>query len=233
MSGVNGPDEVSFQLAAELRDTVRVGWIRAEPVSVRPAAAPLLEETEHLRRSLRERLAGRPPGSIEELQAARRLYKDFGIDPTKTRPSSEALLRRVLRDLPVPRIVNAVDVGNLLSLQFLLPIGLYDAEKIDPPVLLRRGDAGESYPGIRKESVHLAGRPVLEDRRGPFGNPTSDSLRTAVDASTRSLWMVIFAPRGYRRDILLKHVAATRATMERHLAPADALTRTSGAVPDL
>jgi len=213
----DGPTAGGLELSEDLRDVVRYGWVQAAPVAVGPASDELLAEIERLRASLYERWSGHAPASITGLQPARRLYKEFGIDPTRTRPSSEALLRRVLRDLPLPRILNAVDVGNLLSLQFLLPIGLYDSGKIDGPVQLRRGLPGESFAGIRKDVVHLDGRPVLVDRLGPFGNPTSDSARTCVDPTTRSLWMVIFAPRGYAVEAMTEHVEVSRRTIERFL----------------
>jgi len=222
--------DVPLTLAADVVDRVRVGWVRAEPVRVAPACVDLEAACERAAVEFRDRYAGRPPAGIEPLQAARILYKAFGIDPTKTRPSSEALLRRALRELPLPRILNAVDVGNLLSLSFLLPIGLYDVDRIEGEVTLRAGRADEAYAGIRKKEVHLEGRPVLADLRGPFGNPTSDSSRTSVDTATRSLWMVIFAPAGYPRERLEAHVALSRATISRHLAPADRPAHTAGAV---
>jgi DNA/RNA-binding domain of Phe-tRNA-synthetase-like protein len=219
------------RLHEELVGLVRLGVVLAEPIVVGPASAKLTGEMNRLAEELRERWAGRAPAEIEPLRPARELYRAFGIDPTKTRPSSEALLRRVLRGESLPRILNAVDVCNLLSARFLLPMGLYDAAKIDGEVLLRRGATGESYAGIRKDDVHLDGRPVLVDRRGPFGNPTSDSLRTSVDSSTRVLTLVIFAPPASVADaVLLEHVARAQETMERHLAPSDRPTRTHGTI---
>ncbi len=161
--------------------------------------------------------AGRPPGEIEGLAPARRLYRAFGIDPTSTRPSSEALLRRILQGKPFPSINAAVDICNLCSTTFLLPIGLYDAAKIEGKVTLRQGEPGESYPGIRKDSVNVAGRPVLVDDVGPFGNPTSDSLRTCVTEATGSLFMVIFAPANYAPAALDAHVAFAHDAIGRHL----------------
>jgi DNA/RNA-binding domain of Phe-tRNA-synthetase-like protein len=161
--------------------------------------------------------AGRQPSEIEGLAPARRLYRAFGIDPTSTRPSSEALLRRILQGKPFPAINSAVDVCNLCSATFLLPIGLYDTAKIRGNVTLRRGGPGESYPGIRKDAVNVAGRPVLVDREGPFGNPTSDSHRTSVDPATTSLWMVIFAPSDYSQAAMDTHVSFARGAIERHL----------------
>jgi DNA/RNA-binding domain of Phe-tRNA-synthetase-like protein len=214
------PREIVLHLDSDVRSLLRVGSIRAEPVRVEPASDTLLGETKRLCAELARRHSGQSPADIEGLTPARALYKAFGIDPTRTRPSSEALLRRILRNKPFPRILNAVDVCNYCSASFLLPMGLYDAGRIIGDVTLRRGTKGESYAGIRKDDVHLEGRPVLCDARRPFGNPTSDSAHTAVTPQTVSLWMTVFAPRSYPREILDEHVRSAGDLVQRHLAGA-------------
>jgi DNA/RNA-binding domain of Phe-tRNA-synthetase-like protein len=126
--------------------------------------------------------------------SVRSMYKRVGLDPTKHRPSSEALLRRVKRGEPLPRVNSLVDVINWCSVESQLPFGLYDASRIVGPVVLRLGRTGESYPGIRKDEVHVEGRLVLVDDVGPFGNPSSDSARTQVTESTTRALVVVFAP---------------------------------------
>ena len=200
-----------------IRPLLRVGVVEAAPVRVGPTGDALQAEIAALCARMAAAHAGRPPGEIEGLAPARRLYRAFGIDPTSTRPSSEALLRRILQGKPFPSINSAVEVCNLCSTSFLLPIGLYDAAKIGGSVTLRQGEPGESYPGIRKDSVNVAGRPVLVDDLGPFGNPTSDSLRTWVTEETTSLFMAIFAPADYAPSLLDAHVAFARDAMGRHL----------------
>lgn len=129
-----------------------------------------------------------------EVAAVRTMYKRVGLDPTRTRPSSEALLRRVRKGESLPRINTMVDVCNWCSLEFQLPYGLYDAHHIVGDVVLRLGRPAESYPGIRKDEVHVADRIVLADDVGPFGNPTSDSARTMVTTATTAALLVVFAP---------------------------------------
>jgi DNA/RNA-binding domain of Phe-tRNA-synthetase-like protein len=203
-----------------IRTLLKVGVVEAQPVRVGPSSPALLGEIDALCRRLASTHAGQQPSAIEGLAPARRLYRAFGIDPTSTRPSSEALLRRVLQGKPFPSVNSAVEICNLCSISFLLPIGLYDSANIEGDVTLRQGGPGESYPGIRKDSVNVAGRPVLADRSGPFGNPTSDSLRTCVTAETASLLMVIFAPADYVQAALDAHVAEAEATIARHLGNA-------------
>jgi len=210
------------RLAEEVKSLLCVGLVRAAPVAVGPVGPDLLGEMERTAASLAAEHAGRQPSEIPGLGPARDLYRAFRIDPTRTRPSSEALLRRVLQGKPLPRILNAVDLCNLLSLQFLLPLGLYDSGKITGEVTLRRGTAGESYPGIRKDDIHLEGRPVLADSEGPFGNPTSDSFRTSVTPDTRSLWLLIFAPAGFQQTTLEGYASRAGEAITRHLSPAGA-----------
>lgn len=143
-----------------------------------------------------ERLFGdSPPGEVPGVDEARRLYRGFGVDPTRSRPSCEALLRRALKGQEPYRVNDVVDAGNLVSLRQLLPLGLYDLDRVEGErVVVREGAAGEGYDGIRKGRVNLGGRPCLVDATGPFGSPTSDSGRTAISGATTRLLAVVFAP---------------------------------------
>jgi DNA/RNA-binding domain of Phe-tRNA-synthetase-like protein len=179
---------MTFTLAPELERIVRPGilWLENATVVDREPRldAPLAEAESAVRTN--------PPAEVE---AVRTMYKRVGIDPTKRRPSSEALLRRVRKGDPLPRINSMVDVCNWCSLEFQLPYGLYDAAHIQGDVMLRLGVEGESYPGIRKDDVNVGGRITLADTLGPFGNPTSDSARTMVTPATTRALVVVFAPR--------------------------------------
>lgn len=193
---------------AEVRAHVRPGWLVLDHVSVveRSAAleAPLAAAA----------AAMRATAEAADLTAAvRAMYRRFGVDPTKTRPSSEALLRRVRKGDALPRINNVVDVCNWCSLEFQVPYGLYDLARVCGGITLRTGRAGESYAGIRKDEVHLEGRLVLADDEGPFGNPTSDSARTMVTPAATSILTVIFAPAGVARDAIGRMIDQTSARM--------------------
>jgi DNA/RNA-binding domain of Phe-tRNA-synthetase-like protein len=176
-----------FTLARDLAHVVRPGvlWLDGATVAEHDPGmdAPLAAAEAAVR--------VHPPA---EITAVRTMYKRVGLDPTKRRPSSEALLRRVRKGEPLPRINSMVDVCNWCSLEFQLPYGLYDAERIVGDVELRIGRPGESYAGIRKDDVHVDGRIALADSVGAFGNPTSDSARTMVTTATRRALLVVFAP---------------------------------------
>lgn len=178
---------MTLTLSPELAGVVRPGliwWSGATVVQREPRLDPLLAEAE-------SKVRVSPPA---ESAAVRTMYKKVGIDPTKTRPSNEALLRRVRKGDTIPRINSAVDIINWCSLEFQLPYGLYDASKISGNVTMRRGLEGEKYAGIRKDDVNVGGRITVVDDAGPFGNPTSDSARTMVTPATTELLVVIYAP---------------------------------------
>ena len=186
------------RLDLEVHDRVLVGvaWFSGLCAAVEN---PFWDEMETLAATLRRAHAGRQPGDIEGLEPARRLYHRFGIDPTRTRPSSEALLRRVLKGESLYRINRLVDATNWASLALLLPIGLYDLDRVQGDVQIRVGRAGESFPGIRKSDVNVEGRLTVADRDGAFGSPTSDSARTSIRSETARAAAVIFAPVDFPR----------------------------------
>jgi DNA/RNA-binding domain of Phe-tRNA-synthetase-like protein len=185
-------------------------------LTVRDASPALAEELEKACGDLRSRHRGRTSGDVPEVAAARQLYKALGIDPTRRRPSNESLLRRALKADALCQINTLVDSVNLCSLVEQLPYGLYDLARVAPPVVLRLGCEGEGYEGIRKGFVSVAARPVLVDSVGPFGNPTSDSLRTSITLATQSALLVVYAPRTLSRSALMGIVERTIARVLPH-----------------
>ena len=200
---------MTFTLDPALATIVRPGvlWFDGATVVEREHRmdAPLAEAESNVRMN--------PP---VETTAVRTMYKRVGIDPTKTRPSSEALLRRVRKGDTLPRINSMVDVCNWCSFEFQLPYGLYDAAQIQGDVTLRIGREGESYPGIRKDDVHVGGRIALVDATGPFGNPTSDSARTMVTTATSRALLVVFAPRDVDIPRLTRVMDVTSERMQQY-----------------
>jgi DNA/RNA-binding domain of Phe-tRNA-synthetase-like protein len=184
-------EALDFEPASELVEIVRPALLAVDRVRVVDREPrmdePIAETMERLRRAAND---------LEPLIAAsRRMYRALGIDPTKTRPSSEALLRRVRKGEPLPRINSLVDICNWSSIETQMPFGLYDRGRIEGDVVrLRLGRDGEGYDGIRKDRVNVAGRLALVDAIGPFGNPTSDSSRTMVTLATTRVLFVIYAP---------------------------------------
>jgi DNA/RNA-binding domain of Phe-tRNA-synthetase-like protein len=208
-------EPLGIAVAAELAGRVRLGVLVLEGLTVREADPDLVAEIDRYSSEVRARHGSLKSSEVPGTADARSLYKALGIDPTKTRPSNEALLRRVLKGESLYRVSTLVDALNLCSLRSQLPFGLYDLDRIVPPVELRRGRPGESYEGIRKGPVNVEGRPTLADALGAFGNPTSDSLRASItQAATRAL-VTAYAPAGFAASRLLAILAETGSTLTR------------------
>ncbi len=134
-------------------------------------------------------------GDVGPIERARELYRRFGTDPTRMRPSSEALLRRLKKGDGLPRINSLVDVANAMSVQLQVPVGLYDLGKVKgDELVIRLGREGETYEGIGKEKVNVGGRLCVADADGACGNPSADSARTMITTSTESAAWIYFLP---------------------------------------
>jgi DNA/RNA-binding domain of Phe-tRNA-synthetase-like protein len=204
------PQSLSLTVDPALLGTVALGLLEAEGARLEPLPPAFGEERDRLIQKLIGAWAGRPTADIPGVAEARALFHQLDIDPTKTRPSSEALLRRVMQGKGLPQVNPAVDLCNLCSLEHQIPLGLYDRDQLKGGLRVRVGREGEGYPGIRKQRVNLAGRLLLSDDEGPFGAPTSDSTRSAVSVSTRNLLVVLFCPverAGQGLSSALEHIA--------------------------
>jgi DNA/RNA-binding domain of Phe-tRNA-synthetase-like protein len=207
---------LELKIAKDVLGRVRVGFLVLDGVSVRESDSALDAEVDGTCASFRERYGEGRSSEVPGAADARTLYKALGLDPTKTRPSNEALLRRALKGETLYRINTLVDALNLVSLREQLPFGLYDLDRVRPPIVLRKGGVGEGYEGIRKGTVNVEGRPVLVDGDGPFGNPSSDSLRTSITLATRRALVVVYAPSTCPNERLSAVLDRTAETLLQH-----------------
>jgi DNA/RNA-binding domain of Phe-tRNA-synthetase-like protein len=127
------------------------------------------------------------------IAAVRQLFRAAGCDPTRYRPSSEALLRRLLKGEELPVIHPLVDLCNCLSIGLAVPCGLAAEGSFEPPVRLRAGADGEQFDSLRGP-FPLAGKPLLADARGPLGTPITDGQRGKVLPGTRRAWLIVYLP---------------------------------------
>ena len=123
----------------------------------------------------------------------RRLFKSVGIDPSRYRPSGEALVRRIIKGQGLYHINCIVDINNICSIESLFPLGAYDRANIDGDVTIRLGSDDEVYRGIGKD-INIAGKLVSADSRGAFGSPIADSDRTKITEQTRDVLVILYAP---------------------------------------
>ena len=173
---------------------VKLGVVEADDgrvVRLNPDLAKLMDDVCSRRR---QEFTVESLAEAEPVRAVRAMFREWGMDPSKYRPSSEALLRRVVQGKGLYRVSNVVDIGNLGSIETGWPYGCYDRSKINVPICFRHGAADERYEGIGKQTWHLEGRPVLADPEGPFGSPISDSTRSMITERAAQIMIVIYAP---------------------------------------
>lgn len=148
-------------------------------------------------------VVGRVRGNLEletlsthpTLAALRKLFRAAGCDPTRYRPSSEALLRRLLKGEELPSISPLVDLNNCLSVSLAVPCCVMAEEKLSPPFVFRVGRPGESYESLRGP-FNLEGKPLLVDAQGPCDVPISGNQRVKVSPETKRAWLVAYLPAG-------------------------------------
>jgi DNA/RNA-binding domain of Phe-tRNA-synthetase-like protein len=228
--------DMRWLIENRIPDRVQVAWFLLRDAAVRESRPELEAEIAARSEALRAAYAD-PASAAGALAPSRRLYHRLGLDPSKVRPSSEALVRRILQGKGLFQVNTAVDAANLGSITHFRSVGLYDADRIVPfadrpaegargdsetapetlRVVMRLGAEAEEYPGIRKEMIHVANRPTLADREGPFGNPSADSDRTKVTLETQTLLYVLFEPPDEPAPQVAERLELSFRLLQRHL----------------
>ncbi len=157
-----------------------------------PYCEGLWEEIRALGEQYKATLTTESLKEMSGIAATRRVYKACGKDPSRYRPASEQLIRRMLQGKELYQIDTLVDLINLASIRFGYSIGGFDASKfVGDTLTLGIGRAGEPYEGIGRGMLNIEGLPVYRDAEGGVGTPTSDNERTKITIDTRHLVVLI------------------------------------------
>ncbi|MBO4720128.1 MAG: hypothetical protein J5658_09670 [Prevotella sp.] len=157
-----------------------------------PYCAELWDEIHALEERFRNELTTESLKQLPGIAATRNVYKACGKDPSRYRPASEQLIRRMLQGKELYQIDTLVDLVNLASIAFGYSIGGFDADKfVGDTLTLGVGREGEPYEGIGRGIINIAGLPVYRDAEGGVGTPTSDHERTKMTLSTTHLVVLI------------------------------------------
>ncbi len=130
--------------------------------------------------------------------AMRKLFRGAGCDPTRYRPASEALLRRLVKGAELPAIHPLVDINNCLSAELAVPCCVMKEGSLGSSLVFRPGVAGESYESLRGP-FNAEAKPLLVDEIGPVDTPITGSERVKVQADTEKAWLVAYLP----KDVVL------------------------------
>ena len=187
---------------------LKLGLVEAEEANVKKEEPRFDVLFQELSDGLKQTFSNKSLASNIVISHVRRMYRRVGWEPTKYRPSSEALARRILQGKGWYRINNFVDLGNIASAKFHLPMGLYDMDKLKGEIWVDIGHPGEVYEGISGRQIHAEGKVILRDETGIFGNPTADSKRTSIDEKTTRLLAVFFTPPEVSASYLKETISA-------------------------
>ncbi len=193
---------------SQILPNCRLGYALIDEVAVKGSPPQLSQEFYQLQQEVAAAYKIELLPNIPRIAAVRAMYKKMAFDPTRYRPASEALVRRVLNSKGLYYINSAVDVNNYCSLKFLVPFGLYDADKIHGDIQYVLAEAG-SYVNIGGKIGYTNHKPFLRDEQGVFGNPTADAGRTAVTLQTKKLLSVIYADEEVSNEALQKMIDCT------------------------
>ena len=165
--------------------------VEAEVVNT-PYCEQLWQEINAMGDRFREALTTESLKEMSSIAATRSVYRACGKDPSRDRPASEALIRRMLQGKTLYQIDTLVDLVNLASIAYGYSIGGFDADKfVGDTLTLGIGREGEPYEGIGRGMINIHGLPVYRDAAGGVGTPTSDNERTKIDIHTRRLLVLI------------------------------------------
>ncbi len=157
-----------------------------------PYCKELWDEINALGEKYRQTLSTETLKQMSGIEATRKVYRACGKDPSRYRPASEALIRRMLQGKELYQIDTIVDLVNLASIAYGYSIGVFDADKFKGDTLtLGVGKAGEPYEGIGRGKINIEGLPVYRDEEGGVGTPTSDNERTKISLSTSHIVVLI------------------------------------------
>lgn len=157
-----------------------------------PYCQELWDEINAFGEKYRDTLTTESLKEISGIAATRKVYRACGKDPSRYRPASEALIRRMLLGKQLYQRDTLVDLVNLASIAFGYSIGGFDADKFEGDTLtLGVGKAGEPYEGIGRGNINIEGLPVYRDSLGGVGTPTSDNERTKMMSDTSHLVVLI------------------------------------------
>jgi DNA/RNA-binding domain of Phe-tRNA-synthetase-like protein len=175
---------------------IRATVVHASGLGNGPSPSELLDEYAAGQRAASERLTATAIAEIPSIAAWRRAFTQFGVKPTQHRNAAEALLRRLDKHGDIPSISSLVDMGNLVSIRYALPVAVFDLANIAGALTVRFATGDEEFTDLgATESVHPdPGEVVFADNDDVVSARRwcwRQSAQSATRASTADALLVI------------------------------------------
>lgn len=148
--------------------TVVGGVIYAPTISNGPTPPALLDQYIAEQRAASARIGDTPLSEIPALAAWRAAFRKFGVDPTGYRSAAESLLRRLTKKGDIPSINTLVDIGNLVSIRYALPVAVFDLRGVIGGTRVAFANGSETFMPLEAQQVEhpAAGEVVFVDDTG-------------------------------------------------------------------
>lgn len=186
---------VTVSISSKLRDSIpdfRVGVIVYHQLTVTQLPAIIAEKLPLYYQNIQLSLETQPIASIPGVHEWRALFKKAGSDPSRYRPSQEALLRKIARDGAPHSVNSAVDLNNFFSVQHSIPMGIYDLDTLKPPVIVTIGSVEDSYNALNGRIVNIEDKLTTIDQIGAFGSPIVDSKRSCITTDAKNALQIVY-----------------------------------------
>ncbi|TKC18054.1 B3/B4 domain-containing protein [Robertmurraya kyonggiensis] len=182
---------LSPQICEKVAD-FKIAAIQYQNIEVGPSPQMLKGRLQLFQESLFFELEDKNVTDVNGIIEWRTVFKQTGKDPNRYRHSAEALYRRVQKHQYLSSVNSAIDVNNFFSLQYQIPLGIYDMKALSGDVTMRLGAEGEEYIGLNGRANNIHNLIVTADDHGPFGSPFVDSERSAVSESTKDTLQIVY-----------------------------------------
>jgi DNA/RNA-binding domain of Phe-tRNA-synthetase-like protein len=186
---------MEIQISEELKQLIpsfKIGVVHYQHIIVSESPQMLKGRLRLFQESLYFDYTDKKVTDIPAINEWRKIFKTVGTDPNRYRASNEALYRRVQKQQFLHTVNSAVDMNNFLSLQYQIPLGIYDVKNLAGNVVIKIGTDQDSYLAINEREVSFVNKLHSADQLGPFGSPFVDSKRTAVTTSTTEALHLIY-----------------------------------------
>jgi len=186
---------LEIQISAEIYELIpdfKIGVIEYKNITVGDSPQMVKGRLQLFQESIFFELDNKQLTDLPGIKEWRNIFKNIGKDPNRYRHSAEALFRRIQKQNYLPSIHSAIDINNFFSLQYQVPIGVYDYDQLKAPVVIRIGKEGEEYSGLNGRTNSLDHLILSSDENGPFGSPFVDSDKAPVTVDTKNALQIIY-----------------------------------------
>ena len=186
---------LEIHISAEIYELIpdfKIGVIEYKNITVGDSPQMVKGRLQLFQESIFFELDNKQLTDLPGIKEWRNIFKNIGKDPNRYRHSAEALFRRIQKQNYLPSIHSAIDINNFFSLQYQVPIGVYDYDQVKAPVVIRIGKEGEAYNGLNGRTNSLEQLILSSDENGPFGSPFVDSDKAPVTVDTKNALQIIY-----------------------------------------